>query len=465
MTDSIEHHVQETDAFTLRMERDPQLRSTITAVAVFDRAPDWEVLNDRIERATRMVPAFRARLEPSPFHLAPPRWVIDPDFDLRQHLRRVGPGSPRTIETVLATAQLAASAAFDPTRPLWEFTLFEGLADGKAALLMKVHHALTDGIGGIQLAAYVVDIDRTPIDPGPLPPVPQPGPRGATDGLTSAVGFVASRWARNARSLAGALPGGVSQSVRRPTETLGAVAAHAGSVARFVRPITTTLSPVMTRRSVHRHFNVLDVPTAGLRSAAQAAGGSLNDSFLAALSGGMRRYHEHHDAPVDALRITLPISIRRDDDPVGGNRITLARFELPVGTVDPVERMRTIGDLVRRIRDEPAMRYSEAIAGVFNLLPPGVTAGMLKHVDLVATNVPGFSGAIFVGGAEIEAFYPFAPTIGAAANIGLLSFGDTCNIGIATDSAAVTDPDVFVGCLAEGFDEVTATRPRRGRKR
>jgi diacylglycerol O-acyltransferase / wax synthase len=457
MTDPVERHVQETDSFTLRMERDPQLRSTITAVALFDRPPDWDVLNDRIERATRLVPTFRARLEPSPFHLAPPRWVLDPDFDLRQHLRRVGPGSPRTLETVLATAQLAASAAFDPTRPLWEFTLFEGLADGKAALLMKVHHALTDGIGGIQLAAHVVDIDRTPIDPGPLPPLPEPGPHGAVDALTRTVGFVTSRWARNARSLAGALPGGLAQSVRNPAEAASALAAHAGSVARFVRPMTTTLSPVMTRRSVHRHFDRLDVPTADLRSAAQSVGGSLNDSFLAALSGGMRRYHEHHGAPVDALRVTLPISLRRDDDPVGGNRITLARFELPVGTVDPVERMRVIGDMVRRIRGEPAMRYSEAIAGVFNLLPPGVTGGMLKHVDLVATNVPGFTGDIFVGGAHVEAFYPFAPTIGAAANIGLLSFGDTCNIGIATDTAAVTDPDVFVRCLGEGFDEVMAT--------
>jgi diacylglycerol O-acyltransferase / wax synthase len=448
MTDRIEAHVHETDAFTIRMERDPQLRSTITAVAVFDQAPDWSTLVDRIDRATRLVPSFRALIAPSPLGLAPPRWIPDPDFDLSWHLRRVETPDHHTA------ARAPATTAFDPARPLWEFTLFDGLADGRSALVMKVHHVLTDGIGGIQLAAHVVDLERTPRDLGPLPPVPPAPGHWPANGLTDVVGFTLTRWTRTARSLATALPGGVARSVRQPADSIASAAATGMSLARFVRPMTTTMSPVMTRRSMRRHFDRLDVPLAGLKSAGKAGGASMNDVFLASLTGGLRRYHEHHGTSVRKLRVTLPISTRQEGDPVAGNRITLARFEVPVDVVDPMQRMAAIGETVRQMREEPALLHGESIASVFNLLPPSVTGGMLKHVDLVAANVPGFPTPIYVGGALVEAFYPFAPTIGAAVNVALISYCETCNIGISTDAAAVPDHDVFRHCMADGFAEV-----------
>ncbi|MFP3907680.1 MAG: WS/DGAT domain-containing protein [Acidimicrobiales bacterium] len=213
----------------------------------------------------------------------------------------------------------------------------------------------------------------------------------------------------------------------------------------------------MTRRSLNRHFSRSDVELAGLRSAAQAAGATLNDAFLAGVLGAMRRYHEHHGAPVGSLRLTLPISTRNENDSVGGNRVTLIRIEMPVAVIDPVERMDRISDLVRRARDEPALRYSEGIASALNLLPPSVTGSMLKHVDLVATNVPAFPEPVYMGGAMIEALYPYAPTIGASANIGLLSYNGRCHIGVTSDPAAIADPEMFMGCLTEGFDEVIAT--------
>jgi diacylglycerol O-acyltransferase / wax synthase len=456
VSDRNDPHVRETDAFTFRMERDPLLRSTITAVAVLDRAPDWDVLVERIDRATRLVPSFRSRLVPSPLNLAPPRWVIDSDFDITWHLRRVECPPHDTVDTVLVRAQIAATTAFDPARPLWRFTLFEGLAEGKSALLMKVHHSLTDGIGGIELAAYVVDLPREPQDLGPLPPAPQAHPHRSGDDLTEAATFAVRRWTALAGSAAGSLPGGVARSIRDPFGLVTDVATTARSIARFVQPVTTTLSPVMTKRSLNRHFSRLDVELAGLRSAATAAGATLNDAYLAGILGGMRRYHEHHGAPVEALRLTLPISIRQKGDAVAGNRVTLTRLAVPVAVRDPIERMGRIGETVRRARDEPALRFSEGIASALNLLPPGVTGSMLKHVDLVATNVPGFTESVYVGGALIEAFYPYAPNIGASVNVGLLSYRDRCYIGISSDPAAIPDPEVFLACLTDGFDEVIA---------
>jgi diacylglycerol O-acyltransferase len=457
VVEQLEAHVRETDAFTLRMERDPLLRSTITAVALFDRSPDWDVLVDRMERATRLAPSFRERLVSSPFGLAPPRWVLDPDFDLSWHLRRVTAPAPRTMDTVLDMARVAGMTAFDPARPLWSFTLVEGLEGGGAAMVMKVHHALTDGIGGIQLAAHVVDLERGAADLGPMPPEPTAPVHGLADRVAEAIGFEVNRWGRVAGSLAAAAPAAFVHAVRHPAQTASSLTDTAGSLARFVRPVTSTRSPVMTERRLQWHFATLDVPVDQLKAAGKAAGGSLNDAFLAAVTGGLRRYHEAHDSGVSELRVTMPISVRQEDDPEGGNRVTLVRFEVPVALVDPVARMRAIGAISADLRRERALPFSEMVAGLLNLLPAAVTGGMLKHVDFLASNVPGFGGAIFIGGARVEAFYPFGPPIGSAANITLMSYCGTCHIGLNTDVGAVPDPEVLLGCLEQGFDEVVAT--------
>lgn len=453
MPDLLPAHVRATDAFTLRMERDPILRSTITALAILDRAPDWDRLVERVERATRLVPSFRARLEPSPLGVAPPGWVLDPDFDLTWHLRRIQAPAPRTVDTVVELTRVAAMAAFDPAHPLWEFTIVTGLTEGRAALLMKVHHSLTDGIGGIDLAAHVVDEGRRGTDLGPLPDAPLRGPG---QRLGESVGFGISRWVRSAATLAASTPRGAARLARDPIGTASSVGATIGSLARFARPMTNTLSPVMTERRLQRHLAMLDVPFAELRAAGRSSGGTLNDAFLAGVTGGLRRYHEAHGSPVASLRLTMPINTRKPGDPAGGNRVTLARFEVPVGLDDPRARIREIGARCASVRREPALPYSEAVAEVLNLLPTSVTGAMLKHVDFLASNVPGFPVPVYLAGSRIESFHAFGPTIGAAANITLMSYRGICHLGITIDAGAVPDPESFVRCMEEGFAEVLA---------
>jgi diacylglycerol O-acyltransferase len=241
---------------------------------------------------------------------------------------------------------------------------------------------------------------------------------------------------------------------RHPIATVGDTVTVATSVARFVSPVTTTDSPVMSERHLRWRYDVLDVPTGALREAGHRAGGSLNDAFLAAITGGLRIYHDRHGRGVEELRVTMPVSIRGDDDPEGGNRITLMRFEVPVAVADPGERMHLIGARCRQARDEPAIAYTNAIAAILNRLPIGITGGMLKHVDFLASNVPGFPSPVYVAGARLEALYPFGPTLGAALNVTLMSYRGTCNIGINTDAGAVPDADALVACLQAGFEEV-----------
>jgi len=457
MGDRLEEHIGAVDAFTVTLERDRLLRATIVAVAVFEGVPDWSVLTDRVERATRLVPRFREKLVDAPFGLAPPRWIVDADFDLSLHLRRgaVSPGGG--LEAVLDAARVAGLTAFDRERPLWEFNLLEGLPDGRSALVMKIHHALTDGIGGIELAAHVVDLEPGPVDLGALPAPPEPTGHGAVEAVVDTVGY-------HGRRTAG-IVGGLTRSAWHNTahlltDPLGAVAGGIGNVrdiTRFVRPVTRTGSTVMSQRRPMRHHFTIDVQLEAIRAAAHQVGSTVNDAYLAAIAGGMHHYHEHHDAPVDHMWLCMPLSVRTDADGPGGNRVTLERFRLPVGGLGPGVRMVEIGQICRALRDDRAIPYAPTIAGALNMLPVDVTAGMLKHVDLLASNVPGFDGDVFVGGSRLESFHVFGPTLGSAANLTLMSYRGTCHVGVTADAGAVQDPEVFAACLRDGFDEVVSS--------
>ena len=153
--------MRNSDAFTWNMESDPLLRSTVVTVILLDRSPDWDEVRHRFELISNAVPMLRQRVVASPAP-APPRWEHAPDFDLDFHMRRVTAPVPGTIDTVLETARVAAMEDFDRARPLWEATLVDGLEDDGAALVLKFHHALTDGVGGIQIAMILFDVSEVP---------------------------------------------------------------------------------------------------------------------------------------------------------------------------------------------------------------------------------------------------------------------------------------------------------------
>lgn len=456
MANFLNQHVSESDAFTLQLERDPGLRATIVAIALLDRSPDWTRLVERINRATRLVPTFREKLVSSPLRLAPPRWVPDPDFDLSWHLRRVRLPDGGDLPELLDLARTAGMDAFDHDRPLWEFTLVEGMADGRAALVLKVHHALTDGIGGVQIAAHVVDLDPEGPELGPMPPAPRPNRSVPLGDVVEALGYDLRRAADLGRDAIVGAPGAALGAVKDPLGTASGMIDEVRSAWHLVRPITFTRSPTMRERGLQRHFEMIDVPLRDLRMAGAAIGGSLNDAFVAAIAGGMRLYHQEHTACVNELRVTMPISVRGEGHDEAGNHISLVRFDLPVGVTDPVHRMELIHEICQQQRHEPAINHSDLLAALLNLLPVGVTAGMLRHVDLLASNVPGFDLPVYVAGAKLQGFYPFGATLGSAANVTLMSYDGTCNIGVNTDSSAVPDPGAFAACLREGIAEVVA---------
>jgi len=456
MTGRIDQFMRESDAFSWYMESDPALRATIVAVAWLDRSPDWDTLVDRLDRATRLIPIFRRRPVEPPVRLATPRWELDPDFDLSWHLRRVASPPPHTPVTVLEMARLAAMTRFDTAHPLWEFTLVEGLTDGAAAVVMKLHHSLTDGIGGMQLLLSLFDTDRRSPAQGTLPEVPSEPAHGTPELVMASLLHGGRKILGVARHQATIALPSAWRTGRHPLRSSVSALETIRSVGRTVAPVSRTLSPVMQGRSLKRRLGMLEVELDDLKKASSAAGGSVNDGFMAAVTGGFRRYHEHHGQPVEELRVTLPISIRTAEDPAAGNRITLERFTVPVSLADPVARIRAIGERCRSARDERSIPHSNTIAGALNLLPPGAVGSMLKHVDFLASNVPGLDFPLYLAGARMTRYVPFGPTLGAAANITLLSYDHKCGVGVTVDAAAVPDVEVFMDCLVEGFGEVLA---------
>jgi hypothetical protein len=213
-------------------------------------------------------------------------------------------------------------------------------------------------------------------------------------------------------------------------------------------------------RSLDRRVAVLRIPLDDFKRAAAAAGGTLNDAFVAGVVGGLRRYHERHDVDVPELRMIMPINLRGEGAGLGGNHFTPARLLVPMGIDDPAERIRAIGELCRTLRAEPAVALSESVAGVLNRLPRQAATllfgSMLKGADFVTSNVPGSPFPLYLSGSRVEALYAFAPLSGTAANITLLSHCDTCCIGINADARAIPDTKRFKKSIRAGLREVLA---------
>jgi diacylglycerol O-acyltransferase / wax synthase len=218
-------------------------------------------------------------------------------------------------------------------------------------------------------------------------------------------------------------------------------------------------SPLLRRRSLATRSEALDIPLADLHKAAKAGGGSINDAYLAGLCGALGRYHEALGVPVATLPMAVPVSLRAESDAAGGNRFTGVNLAAPIGTADPVDRMRKIRAQMTQRRDEPAMDIIGSIAPVLSVLPTPLLESMTGSIvgsDVQASNVPVFPGDTFLAGAKILRQYGIGPLPGVAMMVVLISRGGYCTITSRYDRAAVRDEKLWARCFLEGFDEILA---------
>lgn len=456
---TFEPRMSPSDALMWAIEKDPMLRSTITTVTVLDRAPDRGRLRRRIDRVSRVIPRLRQRVRGHPYSIAPPRWETDPNFDLSYHLRWMRAAGAGSLREVFDIAEPIAMQGFDRARPLWEFVIVEGLDDDKAAVITKIHHSITDGVGGVKLQMELLDLERDPELEPPLPDTPEIVVLSEAERMAAALTYEAGRAARATQDVVGSLFRSIGRATGDPVgvglEALGT----ATSVVRVLSPATQPLSPLMTGRSLSVRFDTLTLPLSTAKAAARVSGGKLNDAFVAGIAGGMARYHRHHGLDPEAVRMSMPISIRSaGNETKAGNQFAPARFPVPIRSDDPIALMTSVREVVAAARAEPALALTEPLAGVLTRLPTSATTGlfgaMLRGIDVVTSNVPGAPVPVYLGGGRVEAQIPFGPMAGAATNITLLSYIDDLNIGINTDPSAIPDPEVFVDCLRDSFDEI-----------
>jgi WS/DGAT/MGAT family acyltransferase len=450
------------------IERNPLLRSTITAITVLDEAPDRARVLRRVDRATRVVPRLRQRVVWNPYSIAPPRWEFDPHFDLAYHVRFVAAGRRNTFDDVIMLAEPIVMQGFDRDRPLWEFVVVEGLAGGEAALITKLHHTITDGVGAVNLMLELIDLERDPDREPDMPPEPDVVVLNQRQRFHGALRHELQRQ----RALAQRGLDVLDRLREEPAAAARDAIAVVGSAGRAVRSGIRPLSPVMQARSTTGSIHTFDVSVAALKNSARIADAKLNDALVVAVANGLHRYHEAMGAPVDRLRMGMAINSRAPDRAGdGGNDFVPTRFEVPVSVADPIEHMRVVRDLVREQRAEPMLTLMEPLAGIVSRLPrvlvTNLFAAALSGQDFNVSNVPGSTIELFFAGTRIVSQYPIGPLGGAAVNVTLLSYLDTAFIGLHLDRAAVTDIDLFVDCFQQGLEtvvQVGSTKPGRSRR-
>jgi WS/DGAT/MGAT family acyltransferase len=442
-------------------EVDPRLRSTATSVLMLDRSPDWDRFVADHRWLVDAVPRFRQRVVVPALGAGLPTWVDDANFDLDYHVRRLRvaePGSERQLLDVVATL---ASTPFDRDRPPWEATLFEGLEGGRAAYVLKLHHAMSDGLGIIQLLSRVFAASRDSLAR------PRPATNGrartrSTTTTTLGVKTLAHRlaaWPATAGETASTLLKGAIDLALQP-QSASEVLEYMGSARRMLGTPPAKGSGLFRRRSLSRRLDTIEIPLARLKVAAKTVDATVNDAFLSGLIGGFRRYHEEMGVSLSEMPIGFPISLRTEGDPMGGNKFAGSQYAAPVAERDPVERIRHIQRFVLRTRAEPALDLMIRLMPMVARLPLAVvtklTADFTRAQDAQISNIPGISHPVFFAGAEVTHFWPFAPVPGCAMMIAMISHNGRCCIGINSDRAAVTEPELLVRCLREGLEEVLA---------
>ena len=376
--DGLPQELSAFDQILHRGEANPRTRSGIMTVELLDTTPDWESYRARFDAASRKVLRFRQKVVIPTLPTVAPRWVVDPDFNLDFHVRRMRVPEPGRLREVFDLAELAAQSPLDISRPLWTATLVEGLEGGRAAQLVHISHAVTDGVGGVEMFANLYDLERDPPQQAP-PPLPIPQDLSPNDLMRQGLNRLPSTIAGRVRGVLFGAAHVVGELVRDPISRMGDLVEYAMSGARVVGPVAPP-SPVLRRRSLSSRSEAIDIEFGVLHKAAKAAGGSINDAYLAGLCGALRLYHQAKGVPIEALPMAVPVNLRSEADPAGGNRFAGVNLAAPIGLHDPEVRIKNIRSQMTRKREERAIDMVGAIAPVLTLMPDSVLESMAGSI-------------------------------------------------------------------------------------
>jgi len=445
----------------------------VGGVAVFRRPRggfDYDELVDLIAHRLDLIPRYRQRVLTVPGHLARPVWADDPDFDLTYHVRRSAlprPGSDEQLHELVARLM---SRPLDPSRPLWEAYLVEGLARGRFALVTKTHLALVDGIGTIDIGQIILDPVPQVGEPAADEPwVPRRTPTASRLMLDALGDAVQSprELVENARAVAGDIFS--STLVQRLASTAGGLVSAIGTAAT-----AAPASPLNTKVSPQRRFAVARTSLDDFRAIRTEHGSTVNDAVLATLAGALRTWLLSRGQAVTSsttLRALVPLAVREDETDTTipgmlGNTVTAKLVDLPVGEPNAVVRLHQVSHAMRAHNDSARKVAAGALRRMSGFAPPTLhslgarAAGTFSRriFNVVVTNVPGPQEPLYAGNARMMEMFPVVPLVrNQALAIGVTSYDAGVYFGLNGDRDAMSDVDALARMVEESLEELLST--------
>jgi diacylglycerol O-acyltransferase len=431
-------------------------------VLIAERAGDTvELLRDRIARRIALAPRCRQRIAPTPFGIAAPAWVDDPDFDVRLHVRRVpteGPVDRTRLHEIVADLM---AQRLPRDRPLWAIDVVEPLEDGTVAAIWRIHHAMADGQATMAIGSALLWSDAAGSDPDP-PPAPPAAP---LPGQRELVAFALSDRTQELGEAAYRIGHGIV-SGRHWRESLQELRRAPATIARELRPARGR-SPLDVRVGRRRHVAFVDHALDTVHRAAHAvgAGVTINDLLLGAVAGGLRRWLEARHGKIGPLRVQVPVSLHRSDEAPGAvpNRDSFINIELPVQEEDALRRVLAVSEQTRARKDDHDAEelyalFADVAHASKSLFRLAHRLASNPHVfALSVSNVRGPAGDLYLAGGRMLGCYSLAEIAPHhALRVSADSFAGRISIGLCADADAIPDLAVLAEGVERSLGELTA---------
>ena len=434
--------------------------------------PPYDDLIAHLEARLHLVPRYRQKLADVPFGQGRPVWADDPCFNLGYHVRHTALPSPGTEEELKLLASRVFAQRLDRSKPLWELWMAEGLEGGRFALLAKTHHALVDGVSGVDITTVLFDLSADADAPAPPPdpwlprPVPTPAQRLGEALLERA-------------TVPGEIARGVRATLRAPRQVAGALRDSLVGIGAFAWAGLSPAppSPFNVPIGPHRRFTWVRGDLDQFKAIKDALGGTVNDVVLAAVSGALGRFLRRRGQPTEGLELIamVPVSIRAElERGALGNRVSAMWAPLPVHAVDPRERFDLVREAMGDLKQSGQAVGAEVLTQLSGFAPPTVLSqaarlqSRQRFFNLVVTNVPGPQFELFLLGRPLESSFPMVPLArNQALGIAIMSYHGQINFGLNADYDALPDLDDLAEDLDASIEELavaaglTKSRSRR----
>ena len=462
------HHLIIVDGAFLHLES-PEMPMHVGSVALFDAPAGggegwYDAVKAHVTSRMHLAPVFARKLAPMPFDLANPVWIHDDDIDLDYHMRTLVLPKPGTMAQLQALCARLHSSLLDRSRPLWEFYVIEGLADGRLAFYSKVHHAAVDGQAAVALAGSIFDL--APEGRRVKPPRPVRSNRyqlGVAELLGAAVTNQLQQLVQFARlvpPLAGAAWGTAKQAWAQRNDTDRVKLA---SRLKFAPP-----SPFTTPITNQRSFAAVGLPLQEVKAIGKAHGASINDMVLWLCSTALRTYlDEGRELPTRTLVAGVPVSLRAAGDTTSNNQVSGSLVDLATHEADPAARLAAVMAATRAMKDEmgvfgdlipkdfPSLGSPWLLSGLASLYGRSRLAHRLRVANVVISNVPGAKETRYLNGARLLGIYPvsaLAASIGL--NVTLSSYHDHMDFGFVANATAIDDLSSLSGHTLQAYEQL-----------